>query len=99
MSIRELEVAQQPLEVQRLKARMIEIEKRLIDGQPGIVDAMIDIHKNILEHEELALMLSDDDIMMLHKAHEKHKQVVLIQKETKKLSKNKKLTDDDLKNL
>jgi hypothetical protein len=101
MSIKELEVGQQPLEVQSLKARMIEIEKKLIDGTPGIVDAMVDIHKNLLDHEELILLLDDNDIAMLHKAHEKHKQFVLVQKEVKAVGKGgkKKLSDNDLANL
>ncbi len=100
MSIRELEVSQQPIEVQKLKARMKEIEQRMIDGTPGIVDAMIDIHKNLQEHEELVLLMNDDDIALLHKAHEKHKQFILVQKETKKVGKGgKKLSNDDLLNL
>lgn len=100
MSIRELETSQQPIEVQKLKARMVEIEQRMIDGTPGIVDAMIDIHKNLQEHEELVLLMNDDDIALLHKAHEKHKQFILVQKETKKVGKGgKKLSNDDLLNL
>lgn len=100
MSIKDLEVSQQPLEIQSLKARMIEVETKLIDGTPGIVDAMVDIHKNLQDHEELILLLDDNDIAMLHKAHEKHKQFVLVQKETKKVGKGgKKLTSDDLANL
>jgi hypothetical protein len=100
MSIKDLEISQQPLEVQILKVRMVEIEQKLLDGTPGIVDAMIDIHKNLQEHEELVLLLTDDDIAMLHKAHEKHKQFALVQKETKKVGKGgKKLSDNDLANL
>lgn len=100
MSIRELEASQKPIEVQQLKARMIEIHQKLIDGTPGIIDAMIDIHKNLQQHEELILLMSDDDIRELHLAHEKHKQYHLIQKETKKVGKGgKKLTDNDLANL
>lgn len=99
MSIKELEVSQKPLEVQNLKARMIEIETKLIDGTPGIVDAMVDIHKNLLQHEELVHFLTDDDIATLHRAHEKHKQFHLVQAEVKKPSTKKKLSDSDLKNL
>lgn len=88
MSIKDLEVSQKPMELQQLKTRMIEIEQALITNTPGIVDAMIDVHKNLQQHEELVLYLSDDDIATLHKAHEKHKQVVLIQKEVKKASKS-----------
>jgi len=100
MSIRELEVSQKPLEVQQLKARMLEIQQKLIDETPGIIDACIDIHRNLQEHEELVNFLSDDDIQILHKAHEKHKQFHLVQKETKKVGKGgKKLTENDLKNL
>jgi hypothetical protein len=80
---------------------MLEIEKKLMDGTPGIVDAMVDVHKNLLEHEELVLLLDDNDIAMLHKAHEKHKQFVLVQKEQKNIGKGgkKKLSDNDLANL
>lgn len=100
MSIRELETSQQPMEVQLLKARMKEIEQKLIDGTPGIVDAMIDIHKNLQSHEELVLLMSDEDIQLLHRAHEKHKQFVLVAKEVKKVGKGgKKLTSNDLANL
>jgi hypothetical protein len=100
MSIKDLEVSQKPLELQMLRARMIEIEQKLVDGTPGIVEAMVDIHKNLQEHEELIVFLSDDDIANLHKAHEKHKQYQLFQRETKKVGKGgKKLTDNDLANL
>lgn len=87
MSIRDLEVSQKPLEVQMLRARMIEIQQKMIDGTPGIVEAMIDIHKNLLQHEELVLLMDDDDIKLLHQAHEKHKQFAMIQKEVKKSKK------------
>jgi hypothetical protein len=99
MSIKELEASQKPIEVQQLQARFKEIEQKLIDGTPGIVDAMIDIHKNLLQHEELVLLLSDEDIAMLHQAHEKHKQFHMINKEVKKVGKTKKLSADDLLNL
>lgn len=95
MSIRELEASQQPLQVQQLQARMKEIQQKLIDGTPGIVDAMVDVHKNLQQHEELIHLMSDEDIAILHRAHEKHKQVALIQNEIKK-TKGKK---PDLKNL
>lgn len=98
MSIKELEASQKPLEVQQLQARFREIEAKLLDGTPGIVDAMVDIHKNLLAHEELVLLLDDDDIARLHQAHEKYKQFVLVNKEVKKKG-TKKLTDNDLANL
>lgn len=100
MSIKDLEVSQKPMEIQMLKARMIEIQNKLIDGTPGIIDAMIDIHKNLLQHEELVLLLDDDDIHNLHLAHEKHKQIHMIQKAEKAMSgRKKKLNDNDLANL
>lgn len=101
MSIIELQSAQQSLEVQRLQARFKEIHTKLVDQTPGIVDAMVDIHKILQQHEELVHLLSDDDIAALHKAHETHKQVVLIQttaKTTTGKGRNK-LTDGQLKNL
>lgn len=94
MSIKDLEVNQAPIELQQLKARMIIVEQGLISDTPGIVNAMIDIHKNLQEHEELVQFLSDEDIHLLHLAHEKHKQVVLIQKQTKAAKKK-----PDFKNL
>lgn len=93
MSIKDLEVSQKSLEVQQLKARMIEIEQGLINTTPGIIDAMIDIHKNLQQHEELVLYLSDDDIATLHKTHEKHKQVVLVQNQIKAAKKKPNLKD------
>lgn len=99
MSIRDLEVSQQPLEIQQLKAQFQIIEKKLQDQTPGIVDAMIDIHKNLLMHEELVSLINDDDIQMLHKAHEKHKQFTLIAVAEKTNAKKKKLSSDDLNNL
>lgn len=99
MSIKDLEASQKPLEVQLLKARFQEMAQKLVDGTPGIVDAMIDIHKNLQQHEELILLLDDDDIHTLHQAHEKHKQFAMIQKEVKKTTGRKKLTNDDLNNL
>lgn len=99
MSIRDLEVQQQPLEIQQLHAQFKIIEQKLQDNTPGIVDAMIDIHKNLQTHEELVSLLDDDDIAMLHKAHEKHKQVVLVQQAQKKSNGKKKLSSDDLNNL
>lgn len=100
MSIKDLEVSQQPLNIQTLRAKFLEVEQGLLQDTPGLVDAMIFIHKNLLEHEELVLLFDDNDIRTLHLAHEKHKQVHLIQKETKKLGKSrKKLSDTDLNNL
>lgn len=95
MSIKDLEVGQAPLELQSLKARMIQIENGLVKDTPGIIDAMIDVHKNLLQHEELVQFLSDEDIAILHKAHEKHKQIVLIEK----AAKSNKVKPKDLKNI
>jgi hypothetical protein len=100
MSILELQAEQQPLEIQQLQAQFKIIAQKLIDQTPGIVDAMIDIHKNLQMHEELVSLLDDNDIQMLHKAHEKHKQFVLIQVQEKAIKGGKKkLTSDDLSNL
>lgn len=100
MSIRDLQINQQPLEVQQLHAQFKIIEQKMKDGTPGIVDAMLEIHKNLQTHEELVSLLNDDDIQMLHQAHEKHKQFVLVQQTAKKNNTGKKkLTDADLGNL
>lgn len=100
MSILDLQAEQQPLEVQQLKARFQEVVKKLEDGTPGMMDAMIDIHKNLQTHEELVHLLDDDDIRKLHLAHEKHKGFVLVQQAAKSVKGGKKkLTSDDLGNL
>lgn len=99
MSIKDLEETQQPLEVQQLKAQFQIIAQKLVDGTPGIIEAMIDIHKNLQTHEELVNLLDDDDIQMLHKSHEKHKQFVLVAINEKQAKTKKKLTSDDLNNL
>lgn len=102
MSILELQTEQQPLEVQQLQAQFKLIAQKLVDGTPGLVDAMIEIHKITQTHEDLIALLSDDDIANLHKSHEKHKQFTLIQKNIKATTgagKKKKLTEGDLGNL
>ncbi len=101
MSIRELQASQQPLEIQQLAIKFKEIENQLVQKTPELPMALVEIHKMLQEHEELTNILDDDDIMILHKAHELHKQFALIQKEEKKLSsrKNKKLSDSDFANL
>lgn len=101
MSIKELEEAQQPPNVQRLIARMIQIEEQLVDKTPLLHEALADIHKNLAMHEELVHLLSDDDIHNLHAAHEIHKQYKLIQQEEKKVSGKgrKRVSDEDLNNL
>lgn len=101
MSILDLQAAQQPLEAQQLQAQFKLIYQKLVDGSPGIVEAMIDIHRNLQMHEELVTLLDDNDIQTLHKAHEKHKQFVLVAAQAKSVSGKgkKKLNNDDLNNL
>jgi len=96
MSIAELQAEQQPLEVQQLIQQFKLIEQELIKKTPGLSDALSTIHKMLQEHEELTNILGDEDIANLHKAHEAYKQVALLQKETKKLKGNKKVSDEDL---
>lgn len=101
MSIRELQTNQQPMEVQTLKARFLQIEAELINQTPLLPVALVDIHKNMLQHEELVHLLDDDDIALLHQAHEIHKKFALVAKEVKtvKTGNRKKVSDNDLKNL
>lgn len=101
MSILELQEDQQPPEMQRLIARMHQIQENLTVQTSLLHEALADIHKNLAQHEELTNFLSDDDIAKLHKAFEIHKQFALIQKEEKKVSGKgrKKLSDKDLSNL
>lgn len=100
MSLLTLETSQKPLELQQLQARFKEVAQKLLDGTPGMIEAMIEIHKNLQEHEALVEFFSDEDIAILHRAFEKYKGVVLVQKEEKKVSgRKKKLSDNDLANL
>jgi len=99
MSIADLQADQQPLEVQQLAAQFKLIEQELIKKTPGLPDALVTIHRMLQEHEELTNILDDDDIAKLHKAHENYKQVALIVREAKGLKKNKKVSEEDLKNL
>lgn len=94
-SILSLQLEQQPIEVKTLVSRMQQIEAELIVGTPSLPDALVHIHKMLLEHEELVHLLNDDDIMKLHKAHEQHKQFHLVNKEVKTNSKSKKVKIDD----
>lgn len=96
MSILDLQATQQPLEVQQLQARMQQIQEQLLEKTPQLPDALVTIHKMLLEHEELVHLLDDEDIMKLHKAHELHKQFHLVNKEVKAVKKNKKLSNEDL---
>lgn len=99
MSILDLEIEQQPIEVQQLKSRMYQIQQNLLDNTPGLPEALADIHKNLLQHEELIHLLDDEDIHRIHAGFEKFKQFTLVQKEVKAVKKNKKLTNEDLSNL
>ena len=99
MSIADLQSQQQPLEVQQLAQQFKIIEQELIKKTPGLPDALVTIHKMLQEHEELTNILDDEDIAKLHKAHEAYKQFSLLQKETKKLKGNKKVSEQDLLNL
>ena len=87
MSIRDLQTNQEPLNVQQLQLRFNEVATKLVDKTPGLPEALFDIHKNLLTNEHLVHLLSDEDIALLHSAHEKYKQFVLVQKETKKVGK------------
>ena len=95
MSILDLQIAQQPIEVQALHARMVQIQDQLLEKTPQLPDALVAIHKMLLEHEELVHILDDDDIMNLDKAHEVHKQFAVVNKEVEKAGKTKKLSSAD----
>lgn len=101
MSILELQNSQQPIEIQALAQQFKLIEQELIKKTPGLADALITIHRMTQEHEELVNILSDEDIALLHKAHELYKQAALVQREVKKVSGagKKKLTNQELENL
>lgn len=94
MSILDLQEEQQPPEVQRLIARMDQIQGQLLEQTPLLHEALADIHKILHQHEELVHLMSDEDIAKLHQAFEKHKGVVLVQKEAK--TAKKKISKDEL---
>lgn len=96
MSILDLQTDQQPLEVQALQARMIQIQNELLEKTPQLPDALVTIHKMLIEQEDLVHLLDNEDIKALHKAHEMHKQFAIVNKEVKKVGKNKKLSQADL---
>lgn len=100
MSILDLQVDQHPIEVQKLKAKMEVIQAALLAGTPGLSDALKDIHQNLQQHEDLTYLFDDNDMALVHKAFEKHKQVKLIQEAVEKPKRqSKKLTESDLKSL
>lgn len=101
MSIKDLQVDQQPIEVIKLMSTMQEIEQELLIKTPNLPRALIDLHKNLMEHEELVHLMSDEDIAAVHQAHEIHKQITLVMKDEKKAATRgrKKLTNNDLSNL
>lgn len=97
MSIKELQLEQQPLEVKQLHARFLQLEQELIRQTPELPIALAEIHKQVQQHEELIHLLGDDDLALLHKNFEQFKQVVVFSKASKAAtSKRKKLSDKDL---
>lgn len=100
MSILDLQDEQSPIEIQQLKSRMYQVQQSLLSDTPGLPEALAEIHKNLLQHEELVHLLDDDDIARIHQGFEKFKQFTLVQKEVKANNKpKKKLSNDDLANL
>jgi hypothetical protein len=99
MSIKELQTDQQPIEVQQLQARFMQIENELIVQTPDLPVALAEIHKQLQQQEELVHLLDDEDCQKLHKSFEIFKQFALIQKTAKTNSKKKKLTENDLMNI
>lgn len=99
MSIKELQLEQQPIEVKQIHARFTQVEQALVTEFPGLPEALADIHKQLQSHEELIHIFSDEDIAVLHQAFEKYKQVSIVTKSIKKSSSKKKLSNDDLATL
>lgn len=101
MSIKELQTEQQPIEVQQLKALIIQISAELVVQTPGLPNALATIHKMVQEHEELIHILNDEDTKTIHLAFESYKRIKVFADEAKKAtkSKSKKLSDNDLSNL
>jgi hypothetical protein len=86
MSILTLQAEQQPLHIQTAVKQFQAVAVALLEASPGLSMALAELHKNMIEHEEIVQLLDDDDIQKLHKAHEAHKQVTMItitQKEEK----------------
>lgn len=99
MSIKDLQLEQQPIEVQHLIARMKQIEENLITETPGLPEALAEVHKHLQSHEELIHLMDENDIAILHKGFEKFKQIVVFQAAVKSVGKKKKLSENQLSNI
>ena len=101
MSIADLQSQQNEPVVQQFVEKFMAVKENLEKQTPGLAHAMYEIHKHLLEHEELVHIMGDEDIATLHQAHERHKQFALVEKEVKavKSTKKKRLSDSDLANL
>lgn len=89
MSILELQLDQQPLEVNQLAARIKEVQANLLQQTPGLSTALADIHRMLQQHEEMIHFLDDEDMKKLHQAHELFKQHHLVQSSIAKTGKKK----------
>lgn len=61
--------------VQQLIANL---EEQLKVATPLLPRAMVDLHKHLQGHEELAHLMDDEDLMLLRMAHEKHKGIQIV---------------------
>jgi len=60
--------------------RQLEVLKGMLTTSvPLIPQAMVDLHKNMQAHEELAHLLDDEGIAMLVQIHQRHKGLIIVQ--------------------
>lgn len=71
------------LEVQNAKSQLQHIQQALAANHIGLPQAMLDLHKNMLQNEFLAHMMSDEELAMLVKAHESYENLVVAAAEAK----------------
>lgn len=96
MSLAELQASQQPPHIAKAIEQFQAIQLTLQEQRPGLAMELVELHKNMIEHEEIVHLMGDDEIRTLHLAHESHKQVVAVQVTGKA---TKKALDTKIKNL
>lgn len=88
MSLTVKDVSTEELPIQFLQKQLQDIESKLLLDTPDIKEALILLHKNIITNEHLAHILDDEDIALIHSAHEKHKGLVMMAMDEKAAKKS-----------
>lgn len=82
--------------IHEVLSRMAEVEKRLLAGDPEISTHLKAIWTQLQEYDDLAHLLSPQQIGVLMKGLQKHTGISLVVEDKKRPSKSKKITADDL---